>query len=93
MAETAEPIKRALVSVADKKGLVEFCRSLTEEFKIEIVSTGGTLKTLREGKVSAIDISKFTNFPEIMDGRVKTLHPKVHGGILARRNQDEEIEQ
>ncbi|HIN74531.1 MAG TPA: bifunctional phosphoribosylaminoimidazolecarboxamide formyltransferase/IMP cyclohydrolase, partial [Gammaproteobacteria bacterium] len=91
MAETAEPIKRALVSVADKKGLVEFCRSLTEEFKIEIVSTGGTLKTLREGKVSAIEISKFTNFPEIMDGRVKTLHPKVHGGILARRNQDEEI--
>ena len=84
-------IKRALVSVSNKKGLVEFCRSLTEEFKIEIISTGGTLKTLREAKVSTVEISEFTNFPEIMDGRVKTLHPKVHGGILARRNQDEKI--
>ena len=91
MAETAEPIQRALISVSNKKGLVEFCKSLTEEFNIEIISTGGTLKTLQESNVSAIEVSQFTNFPEMMDGRVKTLHPRVHGGILARREQDQEI--
>ena len=91
MAEIAKPIKRALISVSDKTGLVEFCRSLTEELKIEIISTGGTLKTLHESNVNALEISQFTDFPEMMDGRVKTLHPKVHGGILARRDQDEEV--
>ena len=65
MEETVEPIKRALVSVSNKNGLVEFCRSLTEEFKIEIISTGGTLKTLQESKVSAVEISEFTNFPAV----------------------------
>ena len=79
MAEIAKPINRALISVSDKTGLVEFCRSLTEELKIEIISTGGTLKTLQESNVNALEISQFTDFPEMMDGRVKTLHPKVHG--------------
>ena len=91
MAETTAPIQRALISVSNKTGLVEFCRSLTEEFNIEIISTGGTLKVLEEASISAVEISQFTNFPEMMDGRVKTLHPKVHGGILARREQDQEI--
>ena len=91
MAETTAPIQRALISVSNKSGLVEFCRSLTEEFNVEIISTGGTLKALEEASISAVEISQFTNFPEMMDGRVKTLHPKVHGGILARREQDQEI--
>jgi len=91
MAETAEPIQRALISVSNKTGLVEFCHSLTEEFKVEIISTGGTLKTLEEANISALEISQFTNFPEMMDGRVKTLHPKVHAGILARRDQDQKV--
>ena len=91
MAETTAPIQRALISVSNKTGLVEFCRSLTEEFNIEIISTGGTLKVLEEASISAVEISQFTNFPEMMDGRVKTLHPKVHGDILARREQDQEI--
>ena len=91
MAETTAPIQRALISVSNKSGLVEFCRSLTEEFNVEIISTGGTLKALKEASISAVEISQFTNFPEMMDGRVKTLHPKVHGGILARREQDQGI--
>ena len=91
MAETTAPIQRALISVSNKSGLVEFCRSLTEKFNVEIISTGGTLKALEEASISAVEISQFTNFPEMMDGRVKTLHPKVHGGILARREQDQEI--
>ena len=91
MAETTAPIQRALISVSNKSGLVEFCRSLTEEFNVEIISTGGTLKALEEASISAVEISQFTNFPEMMDGRVKTLHPKVHGGILARREQDQGI--
>ena len=91
MAETTAPIQRALISVSNKSGLVDFCRSLSEEFNVEIISTGGTLKVLEEAGISAIEISQFTNFPEMMDGRVKTLHPKVHGGILARREQDQEI--
>ena len=91
MAETTAPIQRALISVSNKSGLVDFCRSLSEEFNVEIISTGGTLKVLEEAGISAIEISQFTNFPEMMDGRVKTLHPKVHGGILPRREQDQEI--
>jgi len=91
MAETTAPIQRALISVSNKSGLVDFCRSLSEEFNVEIISTGGTLKVLVDAGISAIEISQFTNFPEMMDGRVKTLHPRVHGGILARREQDQEI--
>ena len=92
MAQTANPkIKRALVSVSDKDGIVEFCSSLSNDFGIEIISTGGTLKTLLDEGINAIDISQHTGFPEMMDGRVKTLHPKVHGGILARRDIDQQV--
>lgn len=92
MAQTANPkIKRALVSVSNKEGIEEFCRSLSKDHGVEIISTGGTLKTLLNAGVEAIDISEHTGFPEIMDGRVKTLHPKVHGGILSRREIDQEV--
>ena len=92
MGQTSNPkIKRALVSVSNKEGMVEFCSTLVEEYQVEIISTGGTLKSLLDAGVKAIDISHFTGFPEMMDGRVKTLHPKVHGGILARRDVDEEV--
>lgn len=83
-------IERALISVSDKKGIVEFCRALTD-FGIELVSTGGTASLLRENKVAVKDVSELTGFPEMMDGRVKTLHPKVHGGILALRDNPEHL--
>ena len=79
-------IKRALVSVTDKTGVVEFCRTLVAEFGVEIVSTGGTARTLAEAGVPVRAIDDLTGFPEMMDGRVKTLHPRVHGGLLARRD-------
>ncbi len=75
---------RALLSVSDKRGIVEFARALVE-LGFEIVSTGGTAEALRQGGVPVVPIEKVTGFPEMMDGRVKTLHPKVHGGLLARR--------
>ncbi|MDW8345230.1 MAG: bifunctional phosphoribosylaminoimidazolecarboxamide formyltransferase/IMP cyclohydrolase, partial [Verrucomicrobiae bacterium] len=77
-------IRRALVSVSDKSGLVEFARGLVE-WGVEIISTGGTARVLREAGIPVRDISDVTGFPEILDGRVKTLHPKVHGGLLYRR--------
>ncbi|MFQ3599031.1 MAG: bifunctional phosphoribosylaminoimidazolecarboxamide formyltransferase/IMP cyclohydrolase [Chloroherpetonaceae bacterium] len=77
-------IKRALISVSDKTGIVEFAKAL-EKMKVEIFSTGGTLKALIDSGVKAKSISKITKFPEILDGRVKTLHPKIHGALLARR--------
>lgn len=77
-------IRRALVSVSDKTGVVEFARGLAE-LGVEIISTGGTAKALSEAGLSVIDVSSYTGFPEMMGGRVKTLHPLVHGGILARR--------
>ena len=81
-------IKRALVSVSDKTGIVDFCRELIT-MGVEIFSTGGTLKTLQDSAISASSISTITGFPEIMDGRVKTLHPKIHGALLAvRENAD-----
>jgi phosphoribosylaminoimidazolecarboxamide formyltransferase / IMP cyclohydrolase len=79
-------IKRALVSVTDKTGVVEFCRTLVTEFGVEIVSTGGTAKALADAGVPVRPIDDLTGFPEMMDGRVKTLHPRVHGGLLARRD-------
>jgi phosphoribosylaminoimidazolecarboxamide formyltransferase / IMP cyclohydrolase len=91
MGETVK-IKRALVSVSDKTGLVEICRQL-DEMDVEIISTGGTLKTLREADIHAISVSAFTGSPEILDGRVKTLHPKVHAGILFRRDRPEDLEE
>ncbi len=78
-------IQRAILSVTDKTGIVDFAKQL-EDFDIELVSTGGTAKLLRESGVPVRDISELTGFPEMMDGRVKTLHPKVHGGILHIRS-------
>ncbi len=78
-------IQRAIISVTDKSGVVKFAESL-KEFNVEILSTGGTAQRLRDRGVEVIEISDYTGFPEIMDGRVKTLHPKVHGGILALRD-------
>jgi len=78
-------IKRALLSVSDKTGLVELARALAEK-GVELVSTGGTARALRDAGLAVRDVSDLTNFPEMMDGRVKTLHPVVHGGLLARRD-------
>jgi phosphoribosylaminoimidazolecarboxamide formyltransferase/IMP cyclohydrolase len=78
-------IERAIISVTDKEGIVEFARDL-QEFGVEILSTGGTAKKLREGGIKVRDISDYTGSPEILGGRVKTLHPKIHGGILGRRD-------
>lgn len=83
---TNPQIKRALVSVTDKTGVAEFCKSLVDEFGVEIVSTGGTAKVLEEAGIAVRPIDDLTGFPEMMDGRVKTLHPRVHGGLLARRD-------
>ena len=80
-------IKRALVSVSDKTGVVEFARALSAA-GVEILSTGGTHRALQEAHVPVREVSDYTGFPEMMDGRVKTLHPKVHGGILGRRAVD-----
>ncbi|MCO4786179.1 bifunctional phosphoribosylaminoimidazolecarboxamide formyltransferase/IMP cyclohydrolase [Marinomonas atlantica] len=91
MANTT-PIKRALISVSDKTGIVEFARELADQ-GVEILSTGGTYKLLLENNVAAVEVSDYTGFPEMMDGRVKTLHPKVHGGILGRRDIDGAIMQ
>ena len=85
-------MKRALVSVTDKTGVVDFCKGL-ESLGYEIVSTGGTKKVLLAGGVKAIDISDVTGFPEILDGRVKTLHPMVHGGLLAIRDKESHVAQ
>ena len=79
-------IKRALLSVSDKTGLIPFARFL-HQHKVEILSTGGTLKALKEARIPARSVSDFTGFPEILEGRVKTLHPKLHGGILYRRDK------
>jgi phosphoribosylaminoimidazolecarboxamide formyltransferase / IMP cyclohydrolase len=85
-------IKRALLSVSDKSNIVDFAKSITN-LGIHILSTGGTCKLLKDASVPVQEISEYTQFPEMMDGRVKTLHPKIHGGILGRRGQDEEIMQ
>ncbi len=83
-------ITRALVSVSDKSGVVDFCRAL-DQLGIELLSTGGTAKILAENAIPVTEVSDYTGFPEMMDGRVKTLHPKVHGGILGRRGIDDAI--
>ena len=84
------PIKRALISVSDKTGITEFARELND-IGIEILSTGGTASLLKEQGIPVKMVSDYTGFPEIMDGRVKTLHPRIHGGILAKRNNVEHI--
>lgn len=85
---TTVPIKRALISVSDKTGLVELGQALTKA-SVEILSTGGSAKALREAGVPVIEVAEHTGFPEMMDGRVKTLHPKIHGGLLALRDNEQ----
>ncbi|MCW8957379.1 MAG: bifunctional phosphoribosylaminoimidazolecarboxamide formyltransferase/IMP cyclohydrolase, partial [Gammaproteobacteria bacterium] len=84
------PVKRALLSVSDKTGIIELGKALAAA-NIEILSTGGTAKQLTENNVPVTEVSEHTGFPEMMDGRVKTLHPKIHGGILGRRGIDDEV--
>ncbi len=87
---TQRPVRRALISVSDKDGIIEFAKSLHSR-GVEILSTGGTAKLLIENMIPCMEVSKHTGFPEIMDGRVKTLHPKIHGGILGRRGIDDGV--
>jgi len=85
-------VERALISVFDKTEIVEFAKRLAA-LRIEILSTGGTATLLREGSIPVRDVSDFTGWPEMLGGRVKTLHPKVHGGLLFRRNHLEDQKQ
>src|SRR6266403_5841863 len=84
------PVRRALLSVSDKTGLIELARELARR-NIEILSTGGTAQLLTQNGVPVREVAAYTGFPEIMDGRVKTLHPKIHGGLLGRRGVDEPV--
>jgi len=90
MTSDLKPIKRALISVSDKTGILDFARELSSR-NVEILSTGGTFNLLKGNGVPVTEVSSYTGFPEMMDGRVKTLHPKIHGGILARRGTDEAV--
>ena len=83
-------VSRVLISVSDKTGIVKFAESLSM-LEIEILSTGGTYRLLKENGINVREVSDYTEFPEMMDGRVKTLHPKIHGGILGRRGTDETV--
>lgn len=85
-------IQRALISVTDKSGMVEFGKGLSR-MGIEILSTGGTAKALTEAGIPVVEVAEFTGFPEMLDGRVKTLHPKIHAGILFRRDLSEHVSQ
>lgn len=84
-------IKRALISVSDKKGIVDFAKTLIK-FNVEILSTGGTAKLFAENNIPVIEVSDYTGFPEMLDGRVKTLHPKIHGGILGKRDDEKHLQ-
>ena len=84
-------IKRAIISVSNKKGVIEFAKAL-HSLGVEILSTGGTAKAMRDEGVKVKDVSDYTGFPEMLDGRLKTLHPKVHGGLLARRDNPKDME-
>src|SRR5258707_13744829 len=88
MTDHPRRVTRALLSVSDKSGLIEFARALTDH-GIELVSTGGTAKAIAAAGLQVRDVSELTGFPEMMDGRVKTLHPKVHSGLLAIRDKAE----
>ena len=90
MNESKTSIKRALISVSDKTGIVEFARELHNQ-EVEIISTGGTAKKIAEANIPVMDISEFTGFPEMMEGRVKTLHPLVHGGLLGLRDKHADV--
>jgi phosphoribosylaminoimidazolecarboxamide formyltransferase / IMP cyclohydrolase len=85
-------IERAIISLSDRSGILDFAGEL-QDLGVEILSTGGTAKALRENGIKVLDISEYTGFPEMMDGRVKTLHPKVHGGLLALRDNPEHVRQ
>jgi phosphoribosylaminoimidazolecarboxamide formyltransferase/IMP cyclohydrolase len=85
-------IQRAILSVSDKSDLLSFARGLVH-LGVEIISTGGTARSLKEGGLQVVDVSDLTGFPEMLDGRVKTLHPIIHGGILARKDLDSHTEQ
>ena len=85
-----KPIRRALISVSDKTGIIEFASALSN-FGVAILSTGGTCRVLQEAGLDVTEVSEYTGFPEMMDGRVKTLHPKIHGGLLGRRGKDDEV--
>ena len=85
-------IERALISLTDKSGIEDFARQL-QEMGVEILSTGGTAKKMRDNDIKVMDVSDFTGFPEMLDGRVKTLHPKVHGGILAQKTNPDHLAQ
>ena len=87
---TTRPVQRALISVSDKTGILELSKALIDA-GVEILSTGGTAKLLTENNLAVKEVSEHTGFPEMMDGRVKTLHPKIHGGILGRRGIDDEV--
>jgi len=90
-AQDLHPIRRALLSVSDKTGLIDLTHALRAK-NVEILSTGGTARTLRDAGINVIDVADVTGFPEIMGGRVKTLHPKIHGGLLARRDLDDHLD-
>ncbi len=83
-------IRRALISVSDKAGIVDFARVL-KDFDVEIISTGGTAKALRDAGIEVRDVSDVTGFPEMMDGRIKTLHPKIHGALLGIRDNADHV--
>ncbi|MBP7585650.1 MAG: hypothetical protein KBA61_16520 [Spirochaetes bacterium] len=83
-------IKRALISVTNKEGVLEFARELAS-LGVQILSTGGTARVLREGGLKVTDVSEYTGFPEMLDGRVKTLHPKIHGGLLGLRSNPDHV--
>ena len=85
-------IKKAIISVSNKEGIVEFAKALGS-LGIEILSTGGTAKALREAGISVKEVAEYTGFPEMLDGRVKTLHPKIHGGLLSRRDNLRDMEE
>ena len=87
------PIKRVLVSVSDKTGIVELCTYLVNQWNVEVLSTGGTATTLRNAGVSVVDVSDYTQSVECLDGRVKTLHPKIHGGLLGVRGNPKHEEE
>ena len=86
------PVRRALISVSDKTGLIDLAKLLAEN-SVEILSTGGTAKALRDAGIKVVEVSDFTGFPEILDGRVKTLVPQIHGGLLGRRYLESHQEQ
>src|SRR5512146_855948 len=90
MTVAPRPIRRALISVSDKEGLVPFAQALAER-GVALISTGGSARTLAEAGLPVTEVATLTGFPEMLDGRVKTLHPAIHGGLLARRDRPDHL--